>query len=96
MHPHLTRDRRKGPDRRLAVRVAQTGRVKLKVDGPVRSEVEGELIEASAQGFRLSHASRELVPGVVVEYAGAHGSGKARVVWTHVLAGSCVSGLMVL
>jgi len=92
----MTRDRRKGPDRRLAARVPQTGRVSLSIEGPARVKIEAELIEASAHGFRVSHASRELVPGVVVEYSGAHGSGSARVVWTHVLAGSYVSGLMVL
>jgi hypothetical protein len=90
MSLRFTAERRKSPRNEAA------GRVRVTVTDPVRIAVEAELIETSQVGFRISHESKELVPGVVVEYSISHTSGKARVIWTHVLDGRHVSGLMIL
>ena len=83
-------------DRRNAVRLPKSGHVLVSLAEPAKISVDAELIEASALGFRIAHASKELVPGVIVGYSTPELSGTARVIWTHVLEGRYVSGLMLL
>ena len=90
------RERRKIQDRRSAVRLPRSGPVEISISEPAKIAVTSELIEASAVGFRISHSSKELVPGVIVDYSAADYSGRARVIWTHVLEGRYVSGLILL
>jgi hypothetical protein len=87
-------DRRKASDRRRAVRSAESGRVKIWFDNPARVEIEADWIEASATGFRLAHDSNALEPGLEISYESEGRSGRARVVWTHVLEGRRVSGFV--
>jgi hypothetical protein len=39
---------------------------------------------------------KNLGPGVEVEYQRANVSGRARVIWTHILEGHSVSGFLIL
>ena len=89
-------ERRTIHDRRKSPRNGTSGRVLISITDPVRSTVEAELVETSEMGFRISHGSKELVPGIVVEYSASHASGRARVIWTHVLEGRHVSGFMIV
>jgi hypothetical protein len=89
-------DRRKNLDRRIAVRTAAHGSVELSFDFPVPTVVAAELIETSETGFRAVHDSKALEAGLEVCYQRPDGSGRARVIWTHVLDGQRVSGFMVL
>ena len=92
----FTGDRRRIHDRRKSPRIGTSGRVRISISDPVRANVEAELVESSEVGFRISHGSKELVPGVVVEYSASQASGRARVIWTHVLEGRHVSGFMIV
>ena len=83
-------------ERRNSPRSEASGLMRVTVTDPVRISVEAELIETSQMGFRISHESKDLVPGVVVEYSISHTSGHARVIWTHVLEGRHISGFMIL
>lgn len=96
MEPGFAEERRKNRDRRKAPRVARTGDVLISLHEPVERSIAAELIETSDLGFRVSHASRELVPGVIVQFSTPQRSGRARVIWTHVLEGRFVSGMMLL
>jgi hypothetical protein len=83
-------------DRRRAPRLAQAGRVELTFEDPTPATVEAELIEMSSMGFRASYASKGLAPGLEVRYRRADLSGRARVMWTHILEGNRVSGFLIL
>lgn len=87
-------DRRKNRDRRTAVRALASGRVEISFDNPAPALIEAEMIESSATGFRAAHASKALEPGLVVTYREPEVSGRARVIWTHVLEGRRVSGFL--
>jgi hypothetical protein len=83
-------------DRRREERSPQAGAVELSFDDPNPITIEGELVEISERGFRLRHDSKELAPGLEVRYSRSDACGRARVIWTHVLEGRCVSGFLVL
>jgi hypothetical protein len=83
-------------DRRREERSPQTGTVEISFDDPNPVVIVTELVETSDRGFRVTHDSRALAPGIEVRYSRVGSSGKARVMWTHVLDGRCVSGFLVL
>jgi hypothetical protein len=86
----------RGADRRNETRSPQSGPVRILFADPNPIMVEAELIEVSERGFRAAHDSRILTPGLEVQYARAGSTGRARVIWTHVLADRCVSGFLIL
>ncbi|MCU1336762.1 MAG: hypothetical protein JWO19_2343 [Bryobacterales bacterium] len=65
-------------------------------EDPLPDAVEAELIETSIRGFRASHSSKTIVPGLEVEYEQADISGRARVIWSHVSEGTTISGFLIL
>lgn len=83
-------------ERRQEARLAQSGTIEISFEDPTPLTVRAELIEVSARGFRAAHDAKALAPGVEVDYRGDSSSGRARVIWTHVLDGRCVSGFLVL
>jgi hypothetical protein len=87
-------ERRNNRDRRAAVRSVESGRVRIWFENPARVELEAEWIEMSATGFRLAHDSDALEAGLEIRYESRERSGRARVVWTHVLGGRRVSGFI--
>jgi hypothetical protein len=89
-------DRRKNRDRRAAVRVPAHGAVEISFDFPAPTVISAELIETSVSGFRAVHDSKALEPGLEVCYRRPRASGRARVIWTHVLNGRRESGFIVL
>jgi hypothetical protein len=84
-------------DRRKTQRSPAGGRVEIMLGDPVPLRVEAELVEASERGFRASHDSKTLEPGleVVCKREGATRV-RARVIWTHILDGRRVSGFLIL
>lgn len=91
---YFNTDRRKAQDRRSATRSPESGRVRIWFENPARIEIEADWIETSATGFRLAHDSNALEPGLEISYESEGRSGRARVVWTHVLDGRRVSGFV--
>ncbi|MGA2739684.1 MAG: PilZ domain-containing protein [Bryobacteraceae bacterium] len=67
---------RRSEPRRLA-----TGTVQLKFEGVAGSEVELDLMDVSASGFRVCHAYGPLALGAKAAFRHADAAGKARVVW---------------
>jgi hypothetical protein len=89
-------DPRKNRDRRVAVRSPAHGAVEISFDFPTPTVIAAELIETSVTGFRAVHDSKALEPGLEVSYRRPHASGRARVIWTHILSGRRESGFIVL
>src|ERR1700691_128020 len=95
MESQFIGDRRRRRDRRAALRGAACGALEISFDAPVPTTVSASLVETSATGFRASHDSKALEPGLNVSYKGDGVSGQALVIWTHVLGGRRVSGSLV-
>jgi hypothetical protein len=82
-------------ERRHEQRAPESGAVEILFEDPGPVTVRGELIEVSDRGFRAAHDVKALAPGLEVHYTRAGASGRACVIWTHVLEGRCVSGFLV-
>jgi hypothetical protein len=83
-------------DRRKEERSLHSGAIEISFEDPNPVMVKADLIEISTRGFRAAHDATSLAPGLEVHYAGTSSSGRARVIWTHVLEGRCVSGFLIL
>ena len=83
-------------ERRKEQRSPISGPVEITFEDPAPVTVRAELLEVSTRGFRAAHNERSLAPGLEVNYRTATASGRARVIWTHVLEGRCVSGFLLL
>jgi hypothetical protein len=96
MEPQFIGDRRKTRDRRGAPREAESSVVNISFDIPVPMTIQANLIETSATGFRASHDSKAIEPGLAVRYERIGAAGEARVIWTQLLEGRRVSGFLVV
>jgi hypothetical protein len=96
MEPQFIGDRRRNRDRRGAPRQALGSVVEISFDIPVPMAIQATLIETSATGFRASHDSKAIEPGLSVRYQRVGASGEARVIWTQLLGGRRVSGFVVI
>ena len=83
-------------ERRRAPRIPSSGSIQLFFDDPVPAMVEAHLVEVSSTGFRVSHNSKLLDPGMEVRYEREGMNGRARIVWTHILKDSRLSGFLIL
>jgi len=92
----FTSDGRQNGERRATARIAAEGTLKISFENPSATTIEAQWIESSATGFRAAHSSKALEPGLEVSYESARGSGRARVIWTHVLDSHRVSGFLLL
>ena len=81
-------------ERRRYPRTNTGGTVRLYWSAPRPTEVEGQLRDISAGGFRAVHGSSSLEAGQDVEFCHSYGEGRARVMWTRVSAGIVESGFM--
>lgn len=82
-------------DRRKEARLPHSGAIEISLDDPTALTVHGELLEISERGFRAAHDAKALTAGLEIHYKGEGSSGRARVIWTHVLDGRCVSGFLI-
>ena len=89
-------DSNRNPDRRQEERSPVSGTIEISFEDPAPVTVRAELLEVSGRGFRASHDEKALAPGLEVKYTSASSSGRARVIWTHILEGRCVSGFLLL
>ena len=84
------------PDRRQEERSRRSGVIEILFEDPNPVTVKADLMEVSTRGFRAAHDANQLTPGLEVHYSGTSSSGRARVIWTHVLGGRIVSGFLIL
>lgn len=83
-------------DRRSEPRAAADGHVRLHRSDVLGSCVEGQLLDASAHGFRAAHQCPDLATGQVVAFEHALASGRARVIWTRITGDHVQSGFYIL
>lgn len=80
-------------ERRAAIRQPATGAVWLR---STEGDVEGQLIDRSATGFRVAYASGELSTGLEVDFVIGQQQGRARVAWNRFTRRHWESGLLIL
>jgi len=83
-------------ERRREPRFPASGRVQILFEDPLPVTVEAELVDTSSRGFRISHQSNQLVPGLEVRLKRGGATRRARVMWTQILEGRQLSGCMLL
>ena len=83
-------EQRKEPRRR-----AQGG-VRVWFANPQRVEIEGQLVDLSDSGFRMSHACAQLEAGQTVQFSHPEAAGQARVIWNRIVSGGVESGFLVV
>jgi hypothetical protein len=83
-------------DLRREVRHPAEGGVRITFRNPQYQKVEGRLVDVSDSGFRMSHTSRQLMPGQVVEFRHESSGGAARVVWNRIMENAVETGFFVL
>ena len=81
--------------RREARRIAG-GAVRVKFTDPEPLEIEGKLMDVSANGFRMTHDCTSLRSGQVVDFSHVEAKGRAQVMWTRILAEYVESGFLVM
>lgn len=83
-------------EKRREARREASGQVHVTSIDPQRLEIDGRLMDVSANGFRMAHACASLQSGQVVEFAHPEAKGRARVMWNRILAGGVESGFLVV
>ena len=83
-------------DRRREPREEAEGRVRLFTVELERLAFEGEMRDASANGFRLEHDNQRVRSGEEYRFESPHSSGLARVMWNRILDNSVESGFFIV
>lgn len=97
MNPTITlKPTKTGVDQRQEARRPGKGNVVVRWRSPGGQKIEGKLIDVSDSGFRMSHACSSLTAGLFVEFAHFEAKGRARVVWTRIVADSVESGFVIV
>ena len=83
-------------ERRSEPRYAVSGEVRISEHGGAMASFPGQLVEASATGFRLRHICLTLGSGQLVDFSWPGRSGVARVVWTRIAGSEAETGFHIL
>jgi hypothetical protein len=83
-------------EKRREERRETSGVVHVRFSDPRDIEIEGQLMDISSNGFRMSHACASLEAGQLVEFSHFEAAGRARVMWNRILAERVESGFLVL
>jgi hypothetical protein len=83
-------------ERRQEPRHAAAGTITILFADPIPTIVEGHVVDASSNGFRLAHTSGALVAGLNVDLRYEGKQYQARIIWTHIQNGHRLSGCMLL
>jgi hypothetical protein len=67
----------------------------VEFNNPQKRQLEGRLVDLSEGGFRMAHASIELIPGMVVKFKHSTATGTARVVWNRILLNRVETGFLI-
>ncbi|MGH9592476.1 MAG: PilZ domain-containing protein [Bryobacteraceae bacterium] len=83
-------------EKRREPRQSAHGPVRIHFDNPQSIEIQGQLVDVSASGFRMSHAYSSLEAGQTVNFLHAGAKGVARVMWNRILDRAVETGFLVV
>jgi hypothetical protein len=90
MNPAAVEEKRREP------RQPGQGPVWIHFDNPQSIEIQGQLVDVSASGFRMSHGYSSLEAGQTVDFSHAGAKGVARVMWNRILDRTVETGFLVV
>lgn len=61
-----------------------------------RAEIQGQLVDVSASGFRMAHGDASLEPGQVLQFSHREAAGQARVIWNRIMSGRVETGFLIV
>jgi hypothetical protein len=83
-------------DRRREPRRSASGKVQLKFENESPGEVQADLMDVSASGFRASHRHGLLPPNANAVFGRPEAAGVARVVWNWMYPDHVETGFVVI
>jgi len=83
-------------EKRREVRRQASGAVRIRFGSPQATEIEGQLVDVSLSGFRMSHHFVALASGQLVEFSHVEAAGRARVMWNRVVGDRVETGFLVV
>ena len=83
-------------EKRRETRRPASGSVRVKFTDPAPLEIDGKLMDVSANGFRMVHDCASLRSGQIVEFAHIEAKGRARVMWNRILDRTVETGFLVV
>ena len=83
-------------EQRREERTPAKGMVSFAPDGTSSLEIQGHLVDASKNGFRVSHSHPEISAGQRVRFRHARSQGDAVVMWTRVMASHVETGFLIV
>jgi PilZ domain-containing protein len=83
-------------ENRREPRHAAEGAVRVWFQNPSRYEIEGQLVDVSEHGFRMSHQFHNLEAGQTVQFSHPEAAGQARVIWNRIVSEKVETGFLVL
>ncbi len=90
MNPAAVEEKRREP------RQPAQGPVWIHFENPQSIEIQGQLVDVSASGFRMSHGYPSLGAGQTVEFSHPSAKGVARVMWNRILDRTVESGFLIV
>src|SRR5580704_6140689 len=83
-------------DQRKEPRLPAEGAVRVWFANPEPFEIQGELLDVSDSGFRMSHECSTLQAGQMVEFAREKTAGRARVIWNRIANAHVETGFLLV
>jgi len=83
-------------EKRSEERRPASGSVCVKFTDPEPLEIDGQLMDVSANGFRMAHACASLHSGQLVHFKHDQAKGRAQVMWNRILASGVETGFSVV
>jgi hypothetical protein len=83
----------KAGEQRQELRHPATGQVTIRHP---HGQVQGQLLDVSPSGFRMTHRDATLEAGQFLQFTHAGCSGRARVVWNRIIDGVIETGFLIV
>ena len=83
-------------EKRREIRYPADGPVRVRFADPQPAEIEGQLMDVSPSGFRMSHANQSLQAGQMVEFSYSQAMGEARVMWNRIQGQRVETGFLIV
>jgi hypothetical protein len=83
-------------DQRKEQRRPAEGVIRVWFANPEPFEIQGQLLDVSASGFRMAHECSTLQAGQMVEFAREKAAGRARVIWNRIANAHVETGFLLV
>jgi hypothetical protein len=83
-------------DQRKEPRRPAEGDIRVWFANPEPFEIQGQLLDVSASGFRMAHECSILQAGQMVEFAREKAAGRARVIWNRIANAHVETGFLLV